>query len=105
MSRRILLGTLPHMFACREQNFNRVDRGWQYNLVVAKQKQKRADAVVAYYETLTDDVSSKRNFHLKQHMLEFKETVSDTPDAFEAIWDQMNRDYEINTLLRGCVEL
>ena len=107
--RIVLLSPIVFMdFQCNKNRFTDIGNYMERRRFVARQKTKRANIVENYYTIMIEESSSDREYMLKDMLLQYKQTrledsEEETPE-FQTVWDDMNADYELSTLMVGCTD-
>ena len=95
-------------FKCNKNRFADIGNYMERRRFVARQKIKRATIVENYYTIMIEESSSDREYMLKDMLLQYKQTRLENSDEetpeFQTVWDDMNADYELSTLMVGCTD-
>lgn len=95
-------------FKCNKDRFIDITNRWERKRFVARQKIKRATIVETYYTIMIEESSNDREDMLKNMLLQYKQTRLEPEEEetaeFQTVWDDMNADYELSTLMVGCTD-
>ena len=95
-------------FQCNKNRFADIGNYMERRRFVARQKIKRSTIVENYYTIMIEESSNDREYMLKDMLLQYKQSRLDESDEetpeYQTVWDDMNADYELSTLMVGCTD-